>query len=709
MNAVDSSGRSVLHIAVEVGSLPLLQLLVDRGARVSARDEEGTTPLMSCSASYADIAVAEFLLEKGVDIDAQDNEGRTALHFGVGRLNENFVTLLLEKGASFESQDQNGRTPLHRACAVAFGNARIVHMLLDRGADPATPDKDGRTALHYGTGSGKIDVIRALLERGADIEAVDTTGKTPLHVASQLAKTDAMRFLIENKADIDRRARGQTPLQHLVLDASIPLAPSRRYAAVKTLFDLGASMDGVAISAAEAGDDGSTLQLLIPSGRVACLRYWGEQRARDPAAELSDIPEEVYARGRRAVETYVASLKKTDEIVRRRKVCLVGPSRAGKTSFRKSICESASVLEREDDRSVGVDFSVLKLEADEEQVYETSLWDFAGQDIYHVAHSLFFSKRTLYLVFVSAEEYRHQLAELPMESLRGPDARVRKWLQDNLFRWVRLVLARQPDAELLIVYSKCDTVTSTENRYMVEDIKDRVSEWVKSFAVDQGESLEVAVKNKLEQFKDRDGFRLSVATYKDVEQAQTDLKRTVSKNQERAFLMPELYSKVLQTVCEMRLSASEHTTQNERIKKLLVPIDDSVEQLAAKIKGLKRRECRDILETLHFLGDSRSEDHDGYRTRGGEPYSRVWQWCGVPSVARFGRAEALADDHIPAVGLAQPGFDAVLQEAAALLRSYLPSTHSGHGVGLRLDRPRVLEEQATSGYMPRARGHAHRV
>ena len=63
-----------LHYAVRGGKLPLIQLLLERGAEVDAMDEDGLTPLLHLSQtrSKADpIPVMELLAASGADIDAR--------------------------------------------------------------------------------------------------------------------------------------------------------------------------------------------------------------------------------------------------------------------------------------------------------------------------------------------------------------------------------------------------------------------------------------------------------------------------------------------------------------------------------------------------------------------------------------------------------------------------------------------------------------
>lgn len=73
------------------------------------------------------------LLEKGADLEAKDEEGRSPLSKTVWFGREVVVKLLLEKGASLESKCKAGRTPL--GWAVENGQRGTIKLLLEKGAE----------------------------------------------------------------------------------------------------------------------------------------------------------------------------------------------------------------------------------------------------------------------------------------------------------------------------------------------------------------------------------------------------------------------------------------------------------------------------------------------------------------------------------------------------------------------------------------------
>jgi ankyrin repeat protein/truncated hemoglobin YjbI len=103
--SVDDRGRfglTALHYAVRGGKIPLIQLLLERGARVDALDECGLTPLLHLAKtrSKADpIPVMEVLAANGANLDARDQKGSTLLTHFTRRRNAQAVQWLLSHGA----------------------------------------------------------------------------------------------------------------------------------------------------------------------------------------------------------------------------------------------------------------------------------------------------------------------------------------------------------------------------------------------------------------------------------------------------------------------------------------------------------------------------------------------------------------------------------------------------------------------------------
>ena len=79
-----STARRRCIKAAENGRLPVVQLLVERGANVSLPGRSGITPL-SAAAYMGSVPIVELLMEKGADPKPLDNTGKTAIIYAAGR------------------------------------------------------------------------------------------------------------------------------------------------------------------------------------------------------------------------------------------------------------------------------------------------------------------------------------------------------------------------------------------------------------------------------------------------------------------------------------------------------------------------------------------------------------------------------------------------------------------------------------------------
>ncbi|RYP39319.1 hypothetical protein DL768_010725 [Monosporascus sp. mg162] len=124
-------GQTPLSWAAEEGHREIVQLLLDKGAEIDAKDNDGRTPLW-WAARNGHKEIVLLLLEKGAEIDAKGNISRTPLSWAAGKGHKEIVQLLLDKGAEIDSKNINGWTPL--SWAAANGHKEIVQLLLDKGA-----------------------------------------------------------------------------------------------------------------------------------------------------------------------------------------------------------------------------------------------------------------------------------------------------------------------------------------------------------------------------------------------------------------------------------------------------------------------------------------------------------------------------------------------------------------------------------------------
>ena len=62
----------------------------------------------------------ELLVNSGADIEARNNDGETPLHIMARRRRLGCAIVLLSRGANVNAQSTDGSTPLHQAAVVSF-------------------------------------------------------------------------------------------------------------------------------------------------------------------------------------------------------------------------------------------------------------------------------------------------------------------------------------------------------------------------------------------------------------------------------------------------------------------------------------------------------------------------------------------------------------------------------------------------------------
>ena len=113
----------------------------------------GGTPLHWASAYSSNPTVIEVLLDRGTNIHARDNLDDTPLHWAArDSVEPAVIALLLAWGADINARGYKGRVPLHDAVARRPGRATwaVIAFLVDRGADIHARDDSGYTPCNSG-------------------------------------------------------------------------------------------------------------------------------------------------------------------------------------------------------------------------------------------------------------------------------------------------------------------------------------------------------------------------------------------------------------------------------------------------------------------------------------------------------------------------------------------------------------------------------
>jgi hypothetical protein len=161
---VNAKGATGLHLASQYGHLGVVSILLDEGAEIDTKDEDGETPLVRASSAGHDLIV-KLLLTRGANRKVQGRKYGTSLQAASLRGHESVVRLLLDE-ADIEAEGGQFGTALQ--AASLRGHDGVVKILLDKGAEVNAPGGEYITTPQATpnrlTSNGVSRVVEFLLE-----------------------------------------------------------------------------------------------------------------------------------------------------------------------------------------------------------------------------------------------------------------------------------------------------------------------------------------------------------------------------------------------------------------------------------------------------------------------------------------------------------------------------------------------------------------
>ncbi|CAF0921417.1 unnamed protein product [Adineta steineri] len=185
-------------------------------------DADKAATLLMYAAIYGNMAICRLLLESGAQLFSRDNEGRNVLFYAIAGQAYNVAKYLIETAlAEYDTEirrnfinntDNSGETCLHEAVKVHA--LSCIEFLVKHDIDINIVNKDGVTALHRAVDLGHPDIVRLLLKHKAELNTKDVSGWTPLHVASAHNDVELVRLLVKSGARINATDnQGHSPLK----------------------------------------------------------------------------------------------------------------------------------------------------------------------------------------------------------------------------------------------------------------------------------------------------------------------------------------------------------------------------------------------------------------------------------------------------------------------------------------------------------------
>ncbi|VDD91344.1 unnamed protein product [Enterobius vermicularis] len=190
-------------IASQKGHVAVVNYLIQKGAIVTERNNNGKTPL-HIAAERGNVETVECIFKNLAKVST---EGDLCPKIAASNL---FVTEVRKVSSAPHSSRcfrilYVGRAEAALAIASLNGHTNVVKYLIKKGADINVENSDGWTPLMMASYNGCLAVAKVLVEKHADISKVNKKLETAVHIAAKSGKISIVRLLIESGGNADAK------------------------------------------------------------------------------------------------------------------------------------------------------------------------------------------------------------------------------------------------------------------------------------------------------------------------------------------------------------------------------------------------------------------------------------------------------------------------------------------------------------------------
>lgn len=266
-------GWTLLHAAADGGHLEAVDLLLERGLDVNARETGDNTYAMHWAAAAGHLEVVRRLADAGGDvIGSGDDHALEVIGWATcWHPHEEVAEFLVSRGARH-----------HLFSAIAIDLADEVRRIVE--ADPSelsrrmSRNEDNQGPLHFAVAKDRPEMVALLIELGADPLTIDASGHTAVAYASSLDVDQPLMHALREltAAELVSAERGHRPPDARPLDLIAALA-----------------LTDWALAEQLAGEiEPGVLHLMAKRGDLSAVRWLLEHDA-DPNARWSHWSAEV--------------------------------------------------------------------------------------------------------------------------------------------------------------------------------------------------------------------------------------------------------------------------------------------------------------------------------------------------------------------------------------------------------------------------------
>lgn len=216
INSTDAMGNSPLHLAAEWNNPKMVTYLLNRGANINAKNDNGETPFFSCVKGNSPACIDALISypKANIDIAARDFMGNCVMHSAIqwSAYEATAKIVSMTDGTKLiNARNLAGKTPLH--IASELGKLTFIKMFLSYGIDIDETDEMGHSALVYAINGNKLEAVKYLLSKNASPTLLNMYGQAPLHFAVENRNVKCVKILRAAGANaMTKDSYGKTPL-----------------------------------------------------------------------------------------------------------------------------------------------------------------------------------------------------------------------------------------------------------------------------------------------------------------------------------------------------------------------------------------------------------------------------------------------------------------------------------------------------------------
>lgn len=186
----------------------MVERLLKKGCDPNCRTLNSSSPAIIEAVMCADKRYLQLLLQYGANVEARDSKGMTAVLHASDRGLIEHLQILADNEADMKAVDHAGASAL--MLAAQWDCFECIDRLLKYSHDINGRDNENMTALMYAAKQGSKDSLHLLIESGADLNVADCVkGFTALMYALEHRHSECASILLDSNAQINIIARGK--------------------------------------------------------------------------------------------------------------------------------------------------------------------------------------------------------------------------------------------------------------------------------------------------------------------------------------------------------------------------------------------------------------------------------------------------------------------------------------------------------------------